>query len=77
MSFELINRIIYSSLHWIRILSLSNYTPNSVTKRDIYKDSLTAYNNINNSAFIVNIMTVSYLLAFHEVKPLYNLIINT
>ena len=45
-------------------------------KRNIYRDSLTVYDNINNSAFIINIVTVSYLLAFHEIKSLNNLIIN-
>ena len=55
---------------------LSNYTFNSVTKRNTYRDSLTVYNNINNSAFIANIVTVSCLLVLHEIKPLNNLIAN-
>ena len=45
-------------------------------KRNIYKDSLTVYNNINNFAFIFDIIMVSYLLTLHKIKPLNNLITN-
>ena len=45
-------------------------------KRDIYNDFLTAYDSVNNSAFVLNIMTVFCLLALHKLKPLNNLIIN-
>ena len=60
----------------MRILLLSNCILNSVIRRDTYKDFLTAYDNVNNSVFIVDVVTVSCLLAFHEIKPLNNLIIN-
>ena len=59
------------------MLLLSSYTPYSVNKRNIYNNSLTVYNSANNSAFIVNIITVSCLLTLYRIKPPNNLIINT
>ena len=49
----------------------------TVTKYNTYKESLTAYNNTNNSAFIINIITVFCLLTLHKIKPPNNLITNT
>ena len=53
-----------------------NCAPNSVIRRDTYMDFLIVYDHINNSVFIINVVTVSCLLALHEIKPLNNLIIN-
>ena len=58
---KLTSRIICWLLHWIRILLLFNCTPNSSIKRNIYKDFLTAYDNINNSVSVVNVVTMFYI----------------
>ena len=58
------------------MLLLSNYIPNSVIKRNTYRDSLAVYNKVNNSVFIINIIMVSCLWTLYKIKPPNNLIIN-
>ena len=70
------NRIVYWLLHWIWTPSFLNVTPTSLINRNKYNNSFAAYNNTNNSAFIINIITISCLLTFQTTNPPNNLIAN-
>ena len=72
---EFIRRIVWSLLYWILIFLLSNIILNSLRSLLRYSASLVICDKPSNSAFIINIITVSCLLAFHVINPPNNRII--
>ena len=66
---EFTRRIVWLLSYWIRTLSLSNITLNSLRSLLRYSASLIVYNKPSNSAFIINVVTVSCLLIFYAISP--------
>ena len=69
INLEFIRRIVWLLLYWIRTFSLSNIILSSLRSLLRYNASLVIYNKLNNFAFIINIITVSYLFIFYIINP--------
>ena len=54
----------------MRTFSLSRIIPNSLRNLLGYKAFLMVYEKPNNSAFIINVVTVFYLFTFQTINPL-------